>query len=135
VFIIGYSLGDFNLNSIFNEAQVSRSVSLRKSDIYLVSRTDVDRSISDFYSYTYGVRVLAPYEIGELFDLLANAAPDAQRLIDQTSNLQEVLNGTKQWTDQYLKLEDSLQRILLQASSLGISLDNQPALEVLAISS
>jgi SIR2-like domain len=51
VVIMGYSLGDFNLNSIFNEAQVSRSVSLRKSDIYLIGREDVDRTVTDFYSY------------------------------------------------------------------------------------
>lgn len=70
------------------------------------------------------MRVLAPYEIGDLFEKLADVAPDAQKLVDQTGNLQDVLNGTKKWTDQYLKLEDSLQRIFLQASSLGISFDN-----------
>lgn len=124
VVILGYSLGDFNLNSIFNEAQVSRAVSLRKSDIYLVSRTDVDRSITDFYSYTYGVRVLAPYEISEVFESIAKSAPDAQKLVNQTGNLEAVLAGSKKWTDAYLKLEDSLQRILLQAASVGVSVEN-----------
>jgi hypothetical protein len=124
VVILGYSLGDFNLNSIFNEAQVSRAVSLLKSDIYLVSRTDVDRSISEFYSYTYGVRVLAPFEISDVFDSISRSAPDALKLVNQTGNLQGVLDRSKRWTDEYLKLEDSFQRILLQAASIGTSIEN-----------
>jgi SIR2-like domain len=124
VVIMGYSLGDFNLNSIFNEAHVSRSVSLRKSDIYLIGREDVDRTVTDFYSYTYGVRVLAPYPIDDVFKKLAASAPIAQKLVDQVGDLQGVLDGSKQWTDDYLKLSDSLQRILLQASTVGISIQD-----------
>jgi hypothetical protein len=124
VVIMGYSLGDFNLNSIFNEAQVSRAVSLRKSDIYLIARDSVDRTITDFYSYTYGVRVVAPYEIDEVFSNITESAPIAQKLIDQSGSLDRVLQGSTRWTDEYLKLADSFQRILLQASSIGVAVDD-----------
>ena len=49
VVILGYSLADFSLNRIFNEAQVSKSVSLQRSDIYLLSRDFVDQIYIDFY--------------------------------------------------------------------------------------
>jgi len=124
VIIMGYSLGDFNLNSIFNEAQVSRAVSLRKSDIYLIARESVDRTITDFYSYTYGVRVVAAYEIDEVFANIADSAAVAQKLVDQAESLDRVLQGSTRWTDEYLKLDDSFQRILLQASSIGVPVDD-----------
>jgi hypothetical protein len=124
VIIMGYSLGDFNLNSIFNEAQLSRAVSLRKSDIYLIARESVDHTITDYYSYTYGVRVLAPYEIDEVFSNISESALTAQALIDQSESLDRVLQGSGRWTDEYLKLADSFQRILLQASSIGIAVDD-----------
>jgi hypothetical protein len=124
VVIIGYSLGDFNLNSIFNEAQVSRAVSLRKSDIYMIARQPVDRTITDFYGYTYGVRVIAPYEIDEIVSSISSSVAPAQKLIDQAESLDRVLQGSARWTDDYLKLPDSLQRILLQASNIGVSVDD-----------
>lgn len=124
VVILGYSLGDFNLNSIFNEAQVSRAVSLRKSDIYLVLRESVDRTITDFYGYTYGVRVVAPHEIDEVFSNISDSLATAEKLIEQVENLDRVLQGSARWTDEYLKLPDSFQRILLQASSIGVPVDD-----------
>jgi SIR2-like domain len=124
VIIMGYSLGDFNLNRIFNEAQVSRGVSLRKSDIYLIARESVDQTITDFYSYIYGVRVVAPYEIDEVFSNITESEPIAQKLIDQSGILDRVLQGSARWTDEYLKLADSFQRILLQASSIGVAVDD-----------
>ena len=108
VVILGYALGDFNLNSIFNEAQTSRAVSLRKGDIYLVSRSSVDEIYTNFYSYTYGIHVVEGYDIGEFFDKLDGFSTQAQEIVAEASNLPEVLNGKKIYTDNYLKLRDSL---------------------------
>ena len=124
VLILGYSLTDFNLNSILNEAQGARAVSLRKSDIYLVSRQTIDSIIKDFYKYTYGVRVLDPFEINNVFERLAAAAPEAKGLIAQTETVTAVLDGDKRWSDKYLKLNSSLNLILLRASVLGIAADD-----------
>lgn len=126
ILVLGYSLADFNLNSILNEAKGTRAVSLQRSDIYLASRQSIDDVIKDFYSYTYGVRVLDPYEINHVFTRLDGASAEAKDLVAQTQNLAGVLDGTKEWTDAYLKLSGSLNAIVLQASVLGISAQDAP---------
>jgi SIR2-like protein len=124
VLILGYSLADFNLNSILNEAQGARAVSLRRSDIYLASRQSIDPVIKDFYAYTYGVRVLDPFGIDEVFERLGTAATEAKGLVAQTQTVTEVLDGEKRWSETYLKLNGSLDLILLRASVLGIAADD-----------
>ncbi len=120
--ILGYSLGDFNLNSILNEAQSARAVSLRKSDIYLVNKSPVDEIFKQFYSYTYGIHVLDECAIDEFFDDLEKIYAEAEQLVREVKNLPDVVEGKKQYTDSFLKLRNALSEILVQASVLGLDL-------------
>jgi len=58
VAILGYSLGDFNLNTILSEVKNTRTESFRKTDIYYINRSSVSEVISRFYSTTYGISVI-----------------------------------------------------------------------------
>jgi hypothetical protein len=70
------------------------------------------------------VRVVAPHEIDEVFSNISDSLATAEKLIEQVENLDRVLQGSARWTDEYLKLPDSFQRILLQASSIGVPVDD-----------
>ena len=82
VCVLGYSLGDFNLNTILSEVNNNKTTSFRKSDLYYISRTEVPEIISSFYSFTYGIKTLELTEVNEFFNQIeAGLAPNGQWLI------------------------------------------------------
>ena len=120
VAILGYSLGDFNLNSILSEVKNSRKESFRRTDIYYVTKDDVNELLERFYSITYAIKALQYTEIDEFFDSIDKNFDSAKELIDSVENLTSVIDGSKKYTDKFLKLRLSLTKILVQAASLGI---------------
>ena len=131
VVILGYSLGDFNLNRIFNEAQVSKSVSLRQSDVYLLSRDYVDQIYKDFYSFSYGINVIDDTEISEFISNLSTEIQNAKELVSEVSLLRDVIKGTHEYRDDFIKLSSSFSQILLQAATIGISIHEEKFVDVL----
>lgn len=130
VVILGYSLNDFNLNRIFNEAQVNRSVSLRRSDIYLINKDYVEDIYIDFYSFTYGIHVIELTEINEFLANIESKFDEANKLIAETENLTKVINGSHIYTDDYLKLGTSFNNILLQSSASNIDPEDSRLIKV-----
>jgi hypothetical protein len=131
VIIFGYSLGDFNLNRIFNEAQINRFVSLRKNDIFLITKNYVEETFTKFYSFSYGIQVIESTEIEEFIRLVENKLEVANKLISETVNLQNVMKGTHHFTDNYIKLDSSFNNILLQASAINVSIEDERLLKIL----
>ncbi|MCD0490594.1 SIR2 family protein [Pedobacter sp. MC2016-14] len=120
VAILGYSLGDFNLNSILNEVKNSKNESFRRTEIYYVTKDSISDVIEKFYSMTYGIKVIQNTDTHTFFDLIERKYDKAKGLIDSVEDLKDVIAGTHYYTDEFLKLKLSLTNILLQASSLGI---------------
>jgi hypothetical protein len=120
VAIIGYSLGDFNLNSILNEVKSSKKESIRRAEIYYITKDSVNELIERFYSITYAIKVIEYTEINEFFDNIDEKYDKAKKLIDSVEDLKDVIAGTKEYTDDFLKLRISLTEILVQAASIGI---------------
>jgi len=131
VVILGYSLGDFNLNRIFNEAQVNRAVSLRKSDIFLINRDSVDDVFSSFYSFSYGIHVIELTEIDEFLSNIGDKNDEAQELINETESLTSVMQGSYEYKDDYIKLGTSFNNILLQAYAINIDPEDPKLINVL----
>lgn len=131
VVILGYSLDDFNLNRIFNEAQTSKAFSLRRSDIYLINRDNVDEIYKNFYSFSYGINVIDNTEINEFVPNLSGCIPEAKKLITEVGNLRKVLDGTHVYTDNFIKLGSSFSQVLLQAATIGVSVSDKKLVKVL----
>ena len=131
VVILGYSLGDFNLNRIFNEAQVNRAVSLRKNDIFLINRDYVDDIFSNFYSFSYGIQVIEQTEINKFLSEVEKKIGEANQLIAETKNLTNVMNGSHIYTDDYIKLSTSFNNILLQAYASNVNPGDNKLIKVL----
>ena len=125
VAILGYSLADFNLNTILNEVKNSKKQSFRKTDIYYVTRDNVPNVMERFYSMTYGIKVIPQTQPLVFFDNINAEYPKAKALIESVKNLRDVMAGTHTYVDDFLKLRVSLTTVLLQAASIGIeSKDN-----------
>jgi hypothetical protein len=120
VSIIGYSLGDFNLNSILNEVKSSKKESFRRTDIYYVTKDAVSDLIERFYSMTYAIKVIQNTNVDTFFDNIEKKFSKAKELIDSVEGLKDVISGTAFYTDEFLKLRVSLSTILVQAASIGI---------------
>lgn len=131
VVIIGYSLGDFNLNTILNEVKNSKKESFRRTDIYYINRDSITELLEKFYSMTYAIKVIQYTEIDEFIDNIEKQYDKATELIDSVENLREVIAGTKEYTDDFLKLRVSLTKILVQASSIGIENNNAEFIKTL----
>jgi len=120
VAILGYSLGDFNLNSILNEVKNSKNESFRRTGLYYITRDSIPDVIEKFYSVTYGIKVIQNTTTDSFFDKVDSKYEKAKELIDTVENLKDVMAGTHSYTEEFLKLKISLTTILLQAASLGI---------------
>lgn len=80
--VLGYSLGDFNLNSILNEARNTRDPSIKTSDIFYITRDIVDNTLVEFYSYTYGINVIQYTEIDEFIENLLDKREAAKKILE-----------------------------------------------------
>ena len=131
VVILGYSLDDFNLNAILNEVNTSRRESFRKSDIFYISRDEFDPLVKEFYYNTYGIKTIKIVSISRFFDSLEDRFQKAKSLMDSVKNLQAVMDGTRTYEDDFIKLQPSMHGILMQAGSLGVENDDDRFLNVL----
>ena len=120
VAILGYSLGDFNLNSILNEVKNSKNESFRRTDIYYITKDEIAEVIEKFYGITYGIKVIQNTTTEAFFDNIEHQYSKAKKLIESVKNLKNVIAGTHKYKDEFLRLKVSLTTILLQAASIGI---------------
>lgn len=120
VVIIGYSLGDINLNAILNDAKRTRQASYQRAQIFYVSRSDVAPDFRSFYLATYGIDVIEHYEVDALIDAVESQYPRAETQIRLYGDLKDALSGKRKYSDEFLKLSDAPDIILTQAAALGI---------------
>ncbi|MBV6685527.1 SIR2 family protein [Bacillus sp. JRC01] len=125
ILILGYSLGDFNLNRILNEAKELKFNSIRKSDIYHINRRRVSTIYQSYYYSTFGVSVIENKQINKLLEELDSNFKKADRLIQRAKRLPLILEGQKAYTNDFLKLKQSFTDILLRADALGYSLKDE----------
>ena len=133
VAILGYSLGDFNLNTILSEVKNSKKESFRKTDIYYINKGIIPELMTKFYSLTYGISVIQNKQINQFFDSIEIEYEKAKELIDSVESLKDVINGTKVYDDDFLKLRISLPTILVQAASIGIESNDELFLKTLIL--
>ena len=131
VVIMGYSLGDFNLNSILNEVKNSKNESFKRSDIYYVSKDNIPDIIERFYAMTYAIKVIQNTDIDSFFTNIEQEYSTAEELIKTVENLKGVIAGTLYYLDDFLKLKISLTKILLQASTIGIESTNESFIDTI----
>ena len=119
------------MNRIFNEAQISKSVSLRRNDVYFVSRDIVDEIYKNLYLYSYGINVIDEIEIDEFLSNLSFQDQNAKKLISEVSNLKTVLDGTQVYTDEFIKLSTAFSQVLIQANTIGVSINDEQFIKIL----
>lgn len=125
VVILGYSLGDFNLNTILNHVKSIKTESFRKTDLYYISRSEVPDIIEKFYLHTYGIKSIANTETDEFFRLVEHEFDNAKNLMDSVGDLVSVLAGEAEYSDDFLRLRVSLSKIIVQAGNIGIEKNNK----------
>ncbi len=120
VVILGYSLGDKNLQTILSEYRgSSREYSIGGS-IFLVSRDTVDQHTRDYYEYCYGIRVLDSLAIHELFSRVTQAIPEAVACRDLSQDaLRRVLDEDGQYGHHYISLRESFYQIVMAVKAVG----------------
>lgn len=133
VAILGYSLGDFNLNTILSEVKNSKKESFRKTDIYYINKGIIPELMIKFYSLTYGISVIQNKQIDKFFDSIEDKYEKAKELIDSVENLKDVISGAKVYDDDFLKLRIALPTILVQAASIGIESSDELFLKTLIL--
>lgn len=124
VAILGYSLGDFNLNTILSEVKNSKKESFRKSDIFFISQRRIPEIMKSFYDTTYGISVIEKTEVDDFFDEIDSEYERAVEIIGSTEQLQKFLIGQYKYEDDFIKLKICMTWIFILASSLGLNKDN-----------
>lgn len=79
VVILGYSLGDTNLKSILSDYKGFSRTNVISGSIFLVSRSPVEQHIKDYYSHSFGIRVLDQITVHQFFTTVSQNLPSAHK--------------------------------------------------------
>jgi hypothetical protein len=128
VVILGYSLGDSNLQTILSEYRGSSHDYTIGGSIFFVSRDPVDQHVKDYFEYCYGIRVLDSLEIPDFFKKVSDSMPEAIAILDQSqAAVRKVLDEGKHYLDSYISLRSSFSQIVAAVKAAGRSV-NDPKL-------
>jgi hypothetical protein len=126
VVILGYSLGDTNLKAILSDYKGFSKNHVIGSNIFLVSRTVVDRPIKDYYSNCYGIRVIDNTDVEQFFNAVKKELEAAEKCAESSfKNIKKVVEKNHHFTEKYLTLENSFYEIVSSISATGYSLEHQ----------
>lgn len=132
VVILGYSLGDTNLKAIISDYKGFTKTHVIGSNIFLVSRSEVDQHIKDYYAHCYGIRVLDQTEVHKFFESLNEAMPEAEKcLASSMDNIKEVIFGKRKFKKDYLKIENTFFEIVSSLAAIGVSIDDARVVKTL----
>ena len=125
VVILGYSLADTNLKAILSDYRKFSRSHVIGSNIFLVSKAPVDGHIKDYYSYSYGIRVLDNLEISDLFKNVNEALSEAESSFSRSlKNIRRVVNKKATFKDQFLRIEGSFYEIVASLGAVGFSIND-----------
>ena len=125
VVILGYSLGDTNLKAIISDYKGFSKSHVVGSNIFLISRSEIDQNVKDYYFHCYGIRVLDGLKINIFFKDLNEAIPEAEKISERSlKSIRKVVNENHSFKDTYLKLEDSFYQIISAIAAEGLSWNN-----------
>lgn len=132
IVIIGYSLGDTNLKAIINDyTQFIRNHSISRN-IFFVSRSAVSQYVKDYYAHCYGIRVLDNTEVEKFFEKVINLIPRAKDTTESSiQSVQRVLTKGHTFTNDYIKLENSLFDIVSALAAIGYSVNDEQVVATL----
>lgn len=131
VVILGYSLGDNNLKAIISDCNRFSAANFIGKNIFFVSRNTISSYVKDYYSYSYGIRVLDSIEIHDFFKRVAIKIPEAISCSKQSKeNIRRALDGSK-YTDDYLGVEASFFQIISSIFAIGRSIDDVAIVKII----
>jgi hypothetical protein len=130
--IIGYSLGDINFRSILNNQRSNRIHDINRQNLFFLSRSEVDQNVKDYYDRSYGLRVIDNTQIDDFISRILRKHSNIKDRVAKSRNLlMPVLEGTKKFTDAYLKKSDSFFEIVATLSSNGILISHPDVMRFL----
>ena len=125
VVILGYSLGDTNLKAIISDYKGFSRSHVIGSNIFFVSRSEVDQHIKDYYAHCYGIRVLDQMDVHGFFKSLNDSMPEAEsRFTSSISNIKKVIYEKSSFTKEYLRIENTFFEIISSLAAIGLSIDD-----------
>jgi hypothetical protein len=126
VVILGYSLGDFNLNTILNEVHNSKTLSYKTTDAYYISRDKVDKMFKRYYLHTFGIEVIENCSINTFIREVTREFLSAKsNIVDKAPSLRKIISGELDYVDAAVRTKGFLHRLILRASILGIETDDR----------
>lgn len=130
VVILGYSLGDFNLNQILNEAKNTKVKGRKKNDIYYLTRDQIDHAIQSYYLDTYGIEVIQESDLTGFFYEISENLETANNVVEAQRNIKTaILNSEVVKED--LRSRQSFDSIINCLVNMGMHLSSPRSLEFL----
>ncbi len=132
VVILGYSLGDFNLNQILNEAKNTKVKGRKKNDIYYLTRDEIDHSIQSYYLDTYGIEVILESDLTRFFYEISENIDTAKKVVEAQRNIKTaILNNDISKED--LRSRQSFDNIINCLVNMGMHLSSARSLDFLRL--
>lgn len=132
VVILGYSLGDTNLKAIISDYKGFSRNHVIGSNIFLISISEVSQQVKDYYSHSYGIRVLDNIDIHSFFDKLNAAIPSAEKCSEVSLiNIKNVIYNNHYFKKGFLREENTFFEIISSLAAIGISINDDRVVRAL----
>lgn len=126
VVILGYSLGDNNLKAILSDYKGFSRNHFIGSNIFFVSRQKVSQPVKDYYAHCYGIRVIDNTIVKDFFISLNTAMSEAEtRAKRSVDNINKVIYEGKEFSDNFIKIENSFFEIVSSLAAIGLSINDK----------
>lgn len=131
VVILGYSLNDFNINKIFNDVNFSKKRYAGEKEIFYVVRSEVADQIKEYYLSCYGINVIDNTEIDDFFKAVSREKESAKIITESANDVLQVIDSSKEFEEDYLKLYNTFNDILASVIAVGKSFNDKQVITML----
>jgi len=122
--ILGYSLGDFNINKILNEVHYEKNKYLNNNKIFYIVREEIDDVMKDYYDSSFGIHVIDNTEINDFFTEIIEGKDNAEKLKEQISSTYNMTTKGGDYKKESLKSDAGFQIVLDRLDYLGENLNS-----------
>lgn len=130
---LGYALGDPNLKAVIHAFRSATSGTLSRGSLFYVTRAKIPQYLKDHYEMSFGLFVIDQKDINSFLRGVKAALPEALKQVQTAeTNLKNVLAGTHDYNDRYLRSSQALSHIILVASKTGQNIESEPFIKLLS---
>lgn len=129
--ILGYSLGDFNINKIINEVNQEKKHLSQNNSIFFVSQRPVDDLKKQYYDSVFGIKVIDEMEIIDFLKNIVSKKEEAELIHKQVESIAQLVNGASFQLNDIKSIPELFDEVIDRMNLMNKNINDYDAVEAL----